>query len=176
MKSNAWVWAALTVVALIPDGTSAQVGPGRSPGARGALERASESSLRGDRPDGAGAYRGTAPEARRGGGPVPGSAPYARATRGSATAADASGQRCRAERPGGPTDPARDDGGARGGDAALSERDGRAAADPHASPDAPLLRAPRGPHGTRPAPAAAWGRAAGARWPGGSRSGTVVVE
>ena len=38
MKSNAWVWAALTVVALIPDGTSAQVGPGRSPGARGALE------------------------------------------------------------------------------------------------------------------------------------------
>ena len=38
MKSNAWVWAALTVLALMPDGASAQVGPRRSPGDRGARE------------------------------------------------------------------------------------------------------------------------------------------
>ena len=38
MKSNAWVWSALTVLVLIPDGASAQVRPGRPPLDRGALE------------------------------------------------------------------------------------------------------------------------------------------
>ena len=38
MKSNAWVWAALTVLALIPNGAGAQVRPGRLPADRGALE------------------------------------------------------------------------------------------------------------------------------------------
>ena len=38
MKSNAWVWAALTVLVLIPNGAGAQVRPGRLPADRGALE------------------------------------------------------------------------------------------------------------------------------------------
>lgn len=35
---NAWVWGALTVLALIPDAASAQGRPSRPPGDRGALE------------------------------------------------------------------------------------------------------------------------------------------
>jgi len=38
VKMNAWVWGALTVLALIPDAASAQGRPGRPPGDRGALE------------------------------------------------------------------------------------------------------------------------------------------